>query len=207
MEKWTIPGLEAYAKPIQGLFQYINSHTGMDRNSFLRLSSYCIVRRFDRKTNFLVPGEIDTHFNLIMQGVVRKYQVAGKKEITLQLSTEGHFIHSELSFFTGKPSPCYLETLEPVVLLSLSFDNMNRLFDDMPELNRLARFMVSEMYVKKEIRDLAHLRLTPRARFLQFVNRHPDMMQRVSQKYIASYLNIKPETFSRLKHLLREQRS
>lgn len=65
--------------------------------------------------------------------------------------------------------------------------------------------MIGEMYVKKSLRDLAHLRLTTRERFLQYVKRHPDMLQRVSQKYIASYLNIKPETFSRLKHLLKQK--
>jgi hypothetical protein len=44
---------------------------------------------------------------------------------------------------------------------------------------------------------------TPRERFIYFVNRNPELLQRVPQKYLASYLNIKPETFSRFKHLVR----
>ncbi|KYP13129.1 MAG: hypothetical protein A1D16_01355 [Flavihumibacter sp. CACIAM 22H1] len=62
------------------------------------------------------------------------------------------------------------------------------------------------MYIRKELRDLSHLRLTARERFLNYMHKHPDMMQRVSQKYIASYLHIKPETFSRLKHLIRQRK-
>jgi hypothetical protein len=47
------------------------------------------------------------------------------------------------------------------------------------------------------------VKMTDRERFLNFVKKNPDLMLRVPQKYLASYLNIKPETFSRFKHLLR----
>jgi hypothetical protein len=47
------------------------------------------------------------------------------------------------------------------------------------------------------------VKLTPRERFIAFVTKNPDLMQRVPQKFLASYLNIKPETFSRFKHLVK----
>jgi hypothetical protein len=50
------------------------------------------------------------------------------------------------------------------------------------------------------------IKLTPRERFLDFVHKNPELLQRVPQKYLASYLNIQPETFSRFKHLLRERK-
>jgi hypothetical protein len=45
--------------------------------------------------------------------------------------------------------------------------------------------------------------LSPKERFIGFVNRHSKLLQRVPQKYLASYLNIKPETFSRFKHFVK----
>jgi hypothetical protein len=48
------------------------------------------------------------------------------------------------------------------------------------------------------------VKLSPRERFINFVTKHPELMQRVPQKYLASYLNIKPETFSRFKHMVRD---
>jgi CRP-like cAMP-binding protein len=153
------------------------------------------------------PGEVDHYFNFIAKGAVRKYLVAGKKEVTLQLSTEGHFIHAELSFFTRQPADCYIETIEPTVFFSIHYDDLEAMYDEMPELNKMARLLISQMYVRKEMRDLAFLRLSAKERFLQYMQRHPDMLQRVSQKYLASYLQIKPETFSRLKHLLRQRKS
>jgi hypothetical protein len=44
---------------------------------------------------------------------------------------------------------------------------------------------------------------SPRERFLEFVHKNPELLQRVPQKYLASFLNIQPETFSRFKHMLR----
>jgi hypothetical protein len=50
------------------------------------------------------------------------------------------------------------------------------------------------------------MRLNSHERFIHFIKENPDLLQRVPQKYLASYLNIKPETFSRLKHLLKRKR-
>jgi CRP-like cAMP-binding protein len=198
--------LQPYQPAIQELFAYMNAYCGITKEEFIIMTSYFIVRKLDKKSLLIQPGEVDHYFNFILKGVVRKFMRAGKKEFTLQLSTEGHFIHAELSFHTGKPADCYIEAIEASTFLSIHREDLEKLYTEIPVLNKLARLMVSEMYIRKELRDLSHFRLTARERFLQYIHKHPDMMQRVSQKYIASYLNIKPETFSRLKHLVRQRK-
>lgn len=195
-----------YQPALQQLYAYMNAYCGISKEDFKVLTSHFIVRKLDKKSLLIQPGEVDHYFNFILTGVVRKFMRVGKKEFTLQLSTEGHFIHAELSFHTGKPADCFIEAIEASTLLSIHQEDLEKLFLEIPVLNKLARQMVSEMYIRKELRDLAHFRLTARERFLQYIQKHPDMMQRVSQKYIASYLNIKPETFSRLKHLVRQRK-
>lgn len=190
-------------EPIRGLFQYVNAKTGMSPGDFDHLIKKCEVRTFDKKSRLLSPGDQEMYFNLILKGVVRKYVFVGKQEITLQLSKEGHFIHAELSYFQGLPCQCYIETIEASTLLSLSKKNMDDLFEEVPSYNKLGRLMASEMFVRKMMRNFTHLKHSAAERFLQYNQRHPDMLQRVPQKYIASYLQIKPETFSRLKHLLK----
>ncbi|WP_290791946.1 Crp/Fnr family transcriptional regulator [Flavihumibacter sp. UBA7668] len=198
--------LQPYQSAMQQLFGYMNAYCGITKEQFKQLSGYFIVRKLDKKSLLIQPGEVDHYFNYILTGIARKYVLAGKKEITLQLSTEGHFIHAELSFHTGKPADCFVEAIEATTFLAIHKEDLEKLFIEIPILNKLARLMVSEMYIRKELRDLSHLRLTARDRFFNYMHKHPDMMQRVSQKYIASYLNIKPETFSRLKHLIRQRK-
>ena len=130
-----------------------------------------------------------------------------KKEVTIQLSTEGHMIHSEISFNMQRPSDCIIEAIEPVTFLSMSYDNIQAIYQKYPKTEKLGRMIITEMFIKKDQRDFKQLNKTTRERFLDYMHNHPDMLQRVPQKYLASYLNIKPETFSRLKHLLRPKRN
>jgi CRP-like cAMP-binding protein len=119
------------------------------------------------------------------------------------LATEGHIIHSELSFYTQEPSGSVIETIEHTSFISISHNNLQQLYEQFPKAERLGRLLVSDLFIKKDFRYFDQLQKSTRERFLEYMRTHPHMLQRVPQKYIASYLNIKPETFSRLKHLIK----
>jgi CRP-like cAMP-binding protein len=178
----------------------------MSKEEFDLIVPYFEIRKFDKKTKVLRIGETDSYFNIIMKGLARKYLLVNKKEVTIQLSTEGHMIHSEISFNLQKPSDCIIEALEPVTFFSISYANVRMIYERFPKTEKLGRIIITEMFIKKDQRDFKQLNTTTRERFLDYIQNHPDMLQRVPQKYLASYLNIKPETFSRLKHLLRPKR-
>ena len=169
-----------------------------------KLLGYCEMRHFDKKMVIVEEGETDQYLNLIVKGMVRKFVRKGRGEVTLQLATEGHFVHSENSFLRQVPSQVCVETMEPTTLIAISHKNFQKLLTDIPESVRMARLLVTAMFVKKDARHYKELEQTTRERFLEYMNSHPHMLQRVPQKYLASFLNIKPETFSRLKHLLRK---
>jgi hypothetical protein len=70
-------------------------------------------------------------------------------------------------------------------------------------MERIGRLITTGHLISWETFDYDRLRLSSADRFVNFVRNNPDLLLRVPQKYLASYLNMKPETFSRLKHLLR----
>src|SRR5947199_10673574 len=111
---------------LKKLYDYLRELSAISDAAFKWLAESFIFRQFDRKSIIVAPGEIDQYFNYIVKGVARKYIISGKKEITLQLSTEGHFIHSELSFHTLTPSLCFVEAIEPCLFLSICHDYLNR---------------------------------------------------------------------------------
>ena len=141
--------------------------------------------------------------NIVVSGLVRKYVRRGKSDITLQLATEGHIVHSEISFLQRVPSPVFVETIEPTTMVSIHHSNYEIALEKMPGADRIGRLLLLAMFVKKDERHYKQLHMTTRERFLEYLKNHPHMLQRVPQKYLASYLNIKPETFSRLKHLVK----
>ncbi|HMI62784.1 MAG TPA: Crp/Fnr family transcriptional regulator, partial [Puia sp.] len=129
----------------------------------------------------------------------------GKTEIVTSIAKEGQLIGSSASFLSGEPSSYYVETLEPSVLLSLTREDLDRIYQQSTRIEKLGRLMTTQFVLQKEEWELECMRLNTRERFLRFVESNPDLMQRVPQKYLASYLNMKPETFSRLKQLLRKR--
>jgi hypothetical protein len=66
----------------------------------------------------------------------------------------------------------------------------------------LGKLTILDWILQKEEWEHDWLTMNPKDRFLNFVNQYSDLVERVPQKHLASYLNIKPETFSRYKHTL-----
>lgn len=191
----------------EGALAYLKRYFSVTDQQAGILMTYCEVRSFGRKELIVKEGEVDQYLNLVLSGLVRKFVAKGKSDVTLQLATEGHIVHSEISFLTRTPSLVYLETLEPTTLLCLSYEKMQEGLEKMPGADRMGFDLLVAMFSKKDERHYRQLMQSTRERFLEYVNNHPHMLQRVPQKYLASYLNIKPETFSRLKHLLRPKKA
>src|SRR3569833_2020475 len=184
---------------LDGLHHYLSRYLPLTRAEFQSMLPYVEIREYDKKARITREGETERYLNIVARGLVRKYLPVKGGEQPIQLAVEGHIIHSELSFFYRTPSNAVVETIEPTVLLSISYDSLEQLYKEYPKIERLRRLIVTDLFVKKDIRYFDNLRKTTRERFLDYIRTHSHMLQRVPQKYLASYLNIKPETFSRLK--------
>ena len=190
---------------IEYAHRYLQRFMTITIDELKELLSYCEIRQVEKRTILVKEGEVDNYLNMVVKGLVMKYIRVKKSDMILQLATEGHVIHSEISFLTRTPSLVFVETLEPTIMVSLTYDKMEEALNNFPQGERLGRLIVTGMYVKKEESRYNRLLRSPRERFLDYLNAHPHMLQRVPQKYLASYLNIKPETFSRMKHLVAKQ--
>jgi len=196
----------SYKTALDGLHHYLSGYLPLSRTEFQLLLPFIEIREYDKKAKITREGEVERYFNIIAKGLVRKYLPIRGGEQIIQLAVEGHIIHSELSFFYRTPSGSVVETIEPTVLLSISYESLEQMYSQFPKVERLGRLIVSDLFIKKDFRYFDQLRKSTRERFLDYIKTHSHMLQRVPQKYIASYLNIKPETFSRLKHLMRPKK-
>lgn len=163
------------------------------------------LRHFKKKQLITKEGEIEDYFNFITKGLARKYYKKGNQEINVQISTEGHIIHAQESFHSRTPSEYFIEAIEPTTIVSITYDNLEKIYSQSHKMERLGRLVITFTMIIKDRWLMNMLKHTPRERFLDFVHKNPELLQRVPQRYLASYLNIQPETFSRFKHLLRKK--
>jgi CRP-like cAMP-binding protein len=192
---------------VRPFFLFLHKFIDLTENEFNEIiQPYLELRQFRKKQVIVTTGEIENYFNYIVKGLVRKYYKKGETQINTQISTEGHIIQVQESFHSRTPSEFCLETIEPTTLVSITYDNLERIYSSNAKMERLGRLVTTFSMVVKDRWQINMIRMTPRERFLDFVHKNPELLQRVPQKYLASYLNIQPETFSRFKHMLKEKR-
>lgn len=188
------------------LYTYVHQYTRLKKEELMQLLPFLEIRHFEKKELILHAGEIDNYFNIVMKGMVRKYiSLGGSREVTLQLATEGHFIHSEMSFNTRKPSELCLQAVEQSILVRVEQVRLEEIMHTFSWGEATGRMLVARMTAGKEQRMYNMRMKSTKQRFLEYVEKHPQMMRRVPQHILASYLNINPQTFSRLKRLLRDK--
>jgi hypothetical protein len=164
------------------------------------------IRKFIKKSVVTSAGDVEDYFNFIAKGLARKYYKKGREEFNTQISYEGHIMHSQESFHSRTPSEYFIETIEATTFVSIRYDDLERLFSENWKMEHLGRLIITYTMVVKDRWQMRLIKHTPRERFVEFVTKNPELVQRVPQKYLASFLHIKPETFSRFKHLLRTKK-
>lgn len=191
---------------VRFLFQFLLQFVTLSEEEFDEyIKPYTEVRYFRKKQLVTKENEIENYFNFITKGLVRKFYKKGKKEINTQISTEGHIIHAQESFHSRMPSEYFVEAIEPSTLVSVTYDHLEKIYSGSHKMERLGRLVITFTMIVKDRWQMNMIKLSPRERFLDFVHKNPELLQRVPQKHLASYLNIQPETFSRFKHLLRKR--
>jgi len=186
--------------------QFINQHIELTEEEFQTLASKLHLVSFDKKTKLVDIGEVATTFYFVLKGISRRYFYRGKQEVITHLIKEGGMMGSVISFITGEPSRYVVETIEPVTAYSLSKKDLDQLYSTDKKWEKFGRKIITAFFLQLESQILDNIRYSTKERFINFMKHNPELVRRVPQKYLASYLNIKPETFSRLKHLMVKER-
>jgi len=188
---------------VRALKDYLGRFIALSDEEFEEIAKVAEIRTYDKKIRLIEEGEQERYLNFVLKGLARKFFLNNEEEVITQLAREGEIINSSVSFLSGEPSQYIVETIEPTTFISFSLESITRLYEQDALWQRLGRLIITDLYLQKETWELDRAAYNTQERFIRFVNDNSALFQRVPQKFLASYLNIQPETFSRLKHLLR----
>lgn len=150
-------------------------------------------------TLLLKGGEICRHIYFFEKGFARGFFCKNGKEITSWFALENDVATSLYSFETQTPNFENIEILEDSTLYAISYENLQFLYRHYSEFNLLGRRLVEKYYVELMERTLSFQFQSARERYLQLLTHRPQILQRASLGYIASYLGISQETLSRIR--------
>lgn len=157
------------------------------------------VKSYKKGKILLREGQVGSLCCFVLQGCVRQYYLIDGEEKTTNFFTEGQPVTTGGSSFDNKPSKSYLVCNEDCVLIVGNVENEQEFFERMPRMEMFNRLGV-EMELQKSQEALAeYIITTPEERYLNLMKTRPDLLERVPQYQLASFLGVTPESLSRIR--------
>ena len=171
-----------------------------DDKQIMQLKKLITCRAVPSKTLLLEEGQIADTLFLIRKGCLRLFFCHEGKEITFQFFFEGDFVASFDSLYRRQASLFSLEAVEPAELMSIGRDDFFRLMERYPGIRRkFAERLIDRFHDYQQL-FLSHIKNTPQQRYEELLATRPEIIRRVPQHYIASYLGITPVSLSRIRN-------
>ena len=182
------------------MFNQLIDKIKKDKKNWIKFQNSFVEREIASKTILLNEGEIASHLYFIKKGCLRLWFNKDGKDITFQFFFEGQAVASIDSFISNQPSLYTLESIEPSIILSISKDNFKQLGQVYPEFKDRFQDIIFQRFRNYAQLFLSRIKDTPRERYEDLIKNHPEIIKRVPQHYIASYLGITPISLSRIKN-------
>ncbi|MDJ1505885.1 Crp/Fnr family transcriptional regulator [Xanthocytophaga agilis] len=162
--------------------------------------SYFEERELESGEYFLTIGNVCNEIGFICSGVVRTYLLSeGGEEVTRYFFRENQFIVDLESYYSRKPSTYPLQAVVKSRINCIRHKDWEKLTETIPQLFILTK-VLSEALLLTKLKDTDFLNFgTATDKYREFIRRYPDLALYVPQQYIASYLNITPQSLSRIR--------
>jgi CRP-like cAMP-binding protein len=165
-----------------------------------QFSSSFVEKEIAAKTVLLQEGEIASHIYYVQKGCLRLWFNKDGKDITLQFFFDRQAVASFDSFMSCKPSMFTLESIEPCTVIPISKEKFDRIFQQYPELKEKFNEFILQRFQNYATLFLSRIKDSPQERYEELLKDHPEIIKRVPQHYIASYLGITPISLSRIRN-------
>lgn len=160
--------------------------------------SYLMPKKLRKKQYILQEGDVCKYSIFVEKGLLRSYTVNEKgNDQIVQFALEGWWIADMYSFITGEPARYNIDALEDCELALINNAGMDALREKVPQFLEFSFLQMRGAYIAFERRLSNMINLTTEEKYLNLVQTYPDIVQRVPQHMIASYLGLTPETLSR----------
>jgi len=181
---------------------FIGQEMPLSKEEAVFLDECIPIKNFTKGTVLLKEGQVATESYFNIKGLVRSYYVIDGDERTTAFFSEGEAIASLTSYVNRTPASHYLACVEDCTLSVLNYDKEQALYNKYPKFEALCRLSMEEEFGKQQELLASFLTKSPEDRYINLMETRPQLLNRVPQYHLATYLGVKPESLSRIRKRL-----
>jgi len=163
--------------------------------------------QYKAKTVLIKPGDTADFSYFVLDGILKSYTTdANGADHILSFATPGWWMADMYAYLGDNPAIMTIDVVEDCDVLILYKKDVEELYIQIPKLERFFRILTQNNLIANQQRVLDKMTLTAEERYERFLEKFPKVNQCLPQKYIASYIGVTPEFFSKMKsRLLRKK--
>lgn len=188
---------------MENIEDYLSEILEIPKEFVSKCNNFYETKKVEKNQFLLQQGEVCNETYFVEKGLLRMYSIdkSGKEHI-IQFAPEKWLISDRSSLFFNEKSDYYIEAIEESEVLLLRNDFFSKLSGQFPQASER-----NDLLLQKHIRNLQNrvnslLADTAEERYMNFIKMYPDILLRVPQWMVASYLGITPESLSRVRKSL-----
>ncbi len=188
------------------LFDFISKYISLNEEEKNAILSLNLFRSVKKGTTLLKEGQNSKESYFVLKGCIRTYYVIDGEEKTTSFYTEMDALTPHC-VINKAPSEYFISCVEDSILTVSNDDMEAEINSKFPKFELMCRILSEELLAKQRIDFDEFKTSSPEQRYLNLLQKRPDLIQRVPQHQLASYLGIKPQSLSRLRARILEKKS
>lgn len=187
------------------LFDFISRYISITEDEKNALLALDLFRTVKKGTVLLEEGEKSKNSYFVLKGCIRTYYLIDGEEKTTAFYTEMDVLtpHCVISKTT---SDYFISCVEDSILLVSNTDMGVEINSKFPKFDMMCKLLSEELLAKQQINFNEFKTSSPEQRYLSLLQKRPDLIQRIPQNQLASFLGIKPQSLSRLRARILKKR-
>lgn len=163
------------------------------------LGSILVPLKFQKGETILEEGKVCRALYFVDKGMVRQYYYKNKKDVTEHFSFEGRIVFCIESFLKQEPSRLIVEALENTTLYAIPYDELHILMESNQEMEMLYRKILEHVAISSQEHADSQRFENAAERYERLLREKPEIVLRAPMVHIASFLQMSPETLSRVR--------
>jgi CRP-like cAMP-binding protein len=164
------------------------------------------VQTFKKDSFLLKAGQLNSATWFVLEGLVRQYVIRDGQEISTGFYSKGQWIIAEETKGDGRLADAYLQCIEETVLVFGNEQKAKELFKQFPRFEAISRQVMEKVYFEQREQMTSYITDKAEQRYLRLIETRPEILQKVPQYDIATYIGVKPESLSRIRRKLQQKK-